>query len=151
MRLIGLLGLARPHGPRRADASTPRAPATLFLYAEGFALALAGLSVLAPPIGLLGVAFLIWLLLGGRRREGEKYAGLRSLRCKLVLCVIDGLVPAVLERAVAAGRAPVLAKIIEEGTLVSAGAVAAFPSVTPVCAATIATGVTLRTSTTSRR
>jgi hypothetical protein len=26
------------------------------------------------------VVFFIWLLLGGRRREGEKYAGLRILR-----------------------------------------------------------------------
>lgn len=77
--VIGLLAsrdlMGRVKG--RLDAESA---GTLFLYAEGFALALAGLSVLAPPIGLLGVAFLIWLLLGGRRREGEKYAGLRSLR-----------------------------------------------------------------------
>jgi len=26
------------------------------------------------------IAFFLWLRLGGRRREGEKYAGLRILR-----------------------------------------------------------------------
>ncbi len=58
---------------------------------------------------------------------------------KLVLAVVDGLKPAMLERAVAAGRAPALARILEEGTYVD-DCVAAFPSVTPVCAASIITG-----------
>ena len=60
-------------------------------------------------------------------------------RRKLVLAVIDGLRPAMLERAVAAGRAPALARVLEEGTYVD-DCVAAFPSVTPVCAASIVTG-----------
>jgi Type I phosphodiesterase / nucleotide pyrophosphatase len=59
---------------------------------------------------------------------------------KLVLCVIDALAPAQLERAVAAGQAPVLAQLMERGRYVS-DCVAAFPSVTPVCAASIVTGV----------
>ncbi len=59
---------------------------------------------------------------------------------KLVLVVIDALKPAMLERAVAVGRAPALAKIMERGVYVP-DCVAAFPSVTPVCAATITTGV----------
>jgi predicted AlkP superfamily pyrophosphatase or phosphodiesterase len=59
---------------------------------------------------------------------------------KLVLVVIDALKPAMLERAIALGRAPALAQILERGTYVS-DCVAAFPSVTPVCAATIMTGV----------
>ncbi len=59
---------------------------------------------------------------------------------KLVLVVIDALKPAMLERAIAAGRAPALARIAEEGVYVE-DCVAAFPSVTPVCAATITTGV----------
>ena len=59
---------------------------------------------------------------------------------KLVLVVIDALKPAMLERAIAAGRAPVLARIFREGVYVD-DCVAAFPSVTPVCAATITTGV----------
>jgi hypothetical protein len=58
---------------------------------------------------------------------------------KLVLCVIDAMAPAMLERAVAAGEAPVLATLMERG-LYSPRCVAAFPSVTPVCAASIVTG-----------
>jgi hypothetical protein len=59
---------------------------------------------------------------------------------KLVLCVIDAMAPAMLERAVASGAAPVLATLIERGRYVP-DCVAAFPSVTPVCAASIVTGV----------
>jgi hypothetical protein len=58
---------------------------------------------------------------------------------KLVLAVIDGLKPSALERAVATGRAPALKLLMERGTYVDE-CVAAFPSVTPVCAAAIATG-----------
>ncbi len=60
-------------------------------------------------------------------------------RKKLVLTVIDGLKPAMLERAVEQGRAPILNAIMERGAYVD-DCVAAFPSVTPVCAASIATG-----------
>jgi len=59
---------------------------------------------------------------------------------KLVLAVIDGLKPAMVERAIASGRAPALAEIVERGAYVPDMA-AAFPSVTPACAASIATGV----------
>jgi hypothetical protein len=59
---------------------------------------------------------------------------------KLVLIVVDALKPAMLERAIAAGRAPAMARIREQGIYVGDCA-AAFPSVTPVCAATITTGV----------
>jgi hypothetical protein len=59
---------------------------------------------------------------------------------KLVLCVIDAMAPAMLERAVAAGAAPVLQQLMERGCYVP-DCVAAFPSVTPVCAASIVTGV----------
>ena len=61
----------------RLDTETAKA---LPLYAEGMALLGAGLSVLLPPLAILFVAALAWLLIGGRRREGEKYAGLRILR-----------------------------------------------------------------------
>src|SRR3954447_16356867 len=44
-----------------------------------------------------------------------------------------------LERAVATGRAPTLRAIMERGAYVD-DCVAAFPSVTPTCAASIATG-----------
>jgi hypothetical protein len=59
---------------------------------------------------------------------------------KLVLVVIDGLKPAMLERAVQTGRAPALAALMQRGTYVDE-CCAAFPSVTPVCAAAITTGV----------
>jgi hypothetical protein len=59
---------------------------------------------------------------------------------KLVLCVIDAMAPAQLERAVAGGAAPTLATLMRRGTYIP-DCVAAFPSVTPVCAASIATGV----------
>ncbi|TMK38474.1 MAG: alkaline phosphatase family protein [Actinobacteria bacterium] len=61
-------------------------------------------------------------------------------RTKLVVAVIDGVQPAMLERAVAEGVAPVLGELIERGLYID-DCVSAFPSVTPVCAATIATGV----------
>jgi hypothetical protein len=53
---------------------------TLTLYADGAGLLAAGLSVLFPPLALVVLAVLGWLLVGGRRRDGEKYAGLRILR-----------------------------------------------------------------------
>jgi uncharacterized membrane protein YgdD (TMEM256/DUF423 family) len=61
----------------RLDAE---AAGALFLYAESAALLLAGLAVLIPPVSVLAVAFFVWLRLGGRRREGEKFAGLRILK-----------------------------------------------------------------------
>jgi hypothetical protein len=59
---------------------------------------------------------------------------------KLVLCVIDAMAPAMLERAVASGAAPTLKTLMERGLYVR-DCVAAFPSVTPVCAASIVTGL----------
>jgi Domain of unknown function (DUF4126) len=61
----------------RLDAA---AQAALPFYAEVAAIVLAGLSVLAPPAGLVGLVLLAWLLVTGRRREGRKFAGLRVLR-----------------------------------------------------------------------
>jgi hypothetical protein len=61
----------------RLDAA---AAGALFLYAEAAALLISGLSVLIPPVSVLAVGFFVWLRLGGRRREGEKHAGLRILR-----------------------------------------------------------------------
>lgn len=58
---------------------------------------------------------------------------------KLILAVIDGVAPEMLERAMAAGQAPTLQRIANEGTYVGA-MIAAFPSVTPVCTASIVTG-----------
>ena len=58
----------------------PDAQGVLPLYGEGAALGAAGASVLFPPLAILVLAGLGWLLAGGRRRAGEKYAGLRILR-----------------------------------------------------------------------
>jgi hypothetical protein len=58
---------------------------------------------------------------------------------KLVLCVIDAMAPAMLERAIEQGVAPVLERLVADGLYVP-DCVAAFPSVTPVCAASIVTG-----------
>ena len=61
----------------RLDAEAARA---LPLLAEGAAAVAAGLSVIAPPVGVIVLALLVWLLLAGRRRADQKYAGLRILR-----------------------------------------------------------------------
>ena len=57
---------------------------------------------------------------------------------KLVLIVIDGLTPAMLERAVDRGTAPALAVLAENGSY--RRAVTTFPSLTPVCLSSLATG-----------
>ena len=50
------------------------------LYREALALVTAALVVLFPPLAIVAIAGLIWLLAGTRRRQDEKYAGLRILR-----------------------------------------------------------------------
>jgi hypothetical protein len=62
---------------RRLDVE---AASALGLYAEGAAMVAAALSVLLPPLAILVVGGLVALLVGGRRRAGERYAGLRILR-----------------------------------------------------------------------
>ena len=58
---------------------------------------------------------------------------------KLVLVMVDALKPAMLERAVAEGRAPAFAEILRRGTYFP-DCVSVFPSVTPAAAGTITTG-----------
>jgi hypothetical protein len=62
----------------------------------------------------------------------------RTPRPKLVLIVIDGLAPAALESAIAAGAAPTL-QLLRERSTTGLG-VSAFPSLTPVCLSSIAVG-----------
>ena len=69
---------------------------------------------------------------------------------KLVLVVIDAMKPAMLERAVASGRAPTLELLIERGQHVD-DCVAAFPSVTPGVRRLDRHRHRARTSTRSRR
>lgn len=54
--------------------------AALPAYAEVLALVVAVLSVVAPPVGVVALLGLAWLLFAGRRRADQKYAGLRILR-----------------------------------------------------------------------
>jgi hypothetical protein len=54
--------------------------AALPAYAEMLALLVAVLSVVAPPVGVVALLGLAWLLFAGHRRADQKYAGLRILR-----------------------------------------------------------------------
>jgi Type I phosphodiesterase / nucleotide pyrophosphatase len=57
---------------------------------------------------------------------------------KLVLVVVDGMTPVAFERAVEGGRAPAMSFLAEHGDYRLATSV--FPSLTPVCLTSIATG-----------
>jgi hypothetical protein len=59
---------------------------------------------------------------------------------KLVLTYVDSLRTDMLERAIAEGRAPTFAGLVERGTLIG-DCVSSFPSVTPVACAEMVTGV----------
>lgn len=76
---VGLFA-TRPLFARARARLDDQAAGAVTLYAEGAAVLLAALSVVAPPLGLIGLLALGWLWLAGRRREGQKYAGLRILR-----------------------------------------------------------------------
>ena len=83
---VACAALAQRRGARPVRARTRArldhaARGALPVYAEGVgARARRRCRCSSPPIALLALAFLAWLLLGGRRRAGEKYAGLRILR-----------------------------------------------------------------------
>jgi hypothetical protein len=65
----------------RARARLEGGAATLVgVYAEVAALAIAAVAIFLPPVSYLVLVAFVVLLFGGRRREGEKYAGLRVLR-----------------------------------------------------------------------
>jgi hypothetical protein len=67
--------LQRVRGRLDADAG-----GILPVLVDGAAALAAGLSVVAPPVGVILVAALLWLLVAGRGRSAQKYAGLRILR-----------------------------------------------------------------------
>ena len=69
----GLFGRVRGRLDREAQQALP-------VYAEGSAVGGAGLTILFPPLAVILLAFQGWLIAAGRRRAGEKYAGLRILR-----------------------------------------------------------------------
>jgi hypothetical protein len=67
--------LSRVRG--RLDA---QAASAVPMFAEGAAIVTALLSVVAPPVGVIAILLLAWLLVATRRRQDQKYAGLRILR-----------------------------------------------------------------------
>jgi hypothetical protein len=52
----------------------------LSVYADAIALALAGLAIALPPVGLVALLVFVALLVRGRSGRDAKYEGLRSLR-----------------------------------------------------------------------
>ncbi len=56
------------------------AASALWLFAEGAALVLAGVSILIPPIAIPVLLLLAGMLISRQRGDGGKYAGLRILR-----------------------------------------------------------------------
>jgi hypothetical protein len=65
---------------RFASANDAQAAAALPFYGEAAGLVVAGAAVLFPPLALVAIGFLVALLVTGRRRSDQKYAGLRILR-----------------------------------------------------------------------
>ncbi len=75
------IAAARPFLARlRSRLDEAAAAVGLPVIADGSALLVAVLSVVAPPIGLIALLGLLWLLYRGRQRGEQKYAGLRILR-----------------------------------------------------------------------
>jgi hypothetical protein len=75
------LAAARPFLSRlRARLDDAAAAVGLPVISDGSALLVAVLSIVAPPLGVVAVLGLLWLLYAGRGRDDAKYAGLRILR-----------------------------------------------------------------------
>jgi hypothetical protein len=65
---------------RRRISDSGGAIALLDAYADGIALALAGLSILFPPLAFVALAAFLVLIVRSRGESAQKYEGLRSLR-----------------------------------------------------------------------
>jgi hypothetical protein len=76
---VGLLA-TRPLLVRVRARLDDQTATMLPLFSESGALVAAVLSVLLPPVGVIVLLALLWLLYAGRRRDEQKYAGLRILR-----------------------------------------------------------------------
>jgi hypothetical protein len=68
-----LLARVRSRLDRETSAMLP-------VFTETGALLAAALSIVLPPVGVIVLALLLWLLIAGRGRGEQKYAGLRILR-----------------------------------------------------------------------
>jgi Domain of unknown function (DUF4126) len=80
--ICALLGRAAVGGlfERAARRLEEGGTGLLSLYAEGAALLLAAIAIVAPPLSFLALAGFLLLLVRGGRAEDRKYAGLRVLR-----------------------------------------------------------------------
>ena len=80
--LCAAIGIAatRPLLSRVGAQLDHESASALPLFAEGTGVLVAVVSVLLPPTGLVALLLMGWLLLAGRRRDQQKYAGLRILR-----------------------------------------------------------------------
>jgi hypothetical protein len=76
---IGILA-TRPLLARVRARLQGEAGAVLPLVVEVAALIAAVLAVVVPPVGVVVLGFLLWLLIAGRARGEQKFAGLRILR-----------------------------------------------------------------------
>ena len=65
---------------RKRISDSGGAVALLGVYADGIALALAGLSILFPPLAFVALAAFLVLIVRSRGETAQKYEGLRSLR-----------------------------------------------------------------------
>jgi hypothetical protein len=75
------IAAARPFLARlRSRLDDATAAVGLPVISDGSALLVAVLSIVAPPLGVIGLLLLLWLLYAGRGRGEVKYAGLRILR-----------------------------------------------------------------------
>jgi hypothetical protein len=75
------IAASRPFLTRlRSRLDDAAASVGLPLISDGSALLMALLAIVAPPLGLVALLFLLWLLYAGRGRSDAKYAGLRILR-----------------------------------------------------------------------
>ena len=76
---VGLMA-TRPLLERVRTRLDQQTAGMLPVFSESGALLAAVLTVLLPPVGVVVLALLLWLLYAGRGRSEQKYAGLRILR-----------------------------------------------------------------------
>jgi len=77
---LGYAAVAALFGRARRRLEGSGAASLLDVYADGIALALAGLSIALPPVGIAGVVAFVVLIVRARGGGERKYEGLRVLR-----------------------------------------------------------------------
>jgi hypothetical protein len=78
---LGYFALATLFAGARRRLAGSGGPLTLLgVYADAIALALAGLSILFPPLAFVALAVFLVLIVRSRGEGAQKYEGLRSLR-----------------------------------------------------------------------